>query len=156
MGKVAPRWTILLGENGVGKTTVLQILAAFERVIESIPGVVITRHGERGLAISSLATEGIRRDPNGPLPQFSINALNGLNLTSDVNRLVRYKCAGNCDSKNTVTITMGGLPLLSATPMEQDVGWGVHSEFREIGFGDRESVVRGHEASECRRMASKA
>jgi hypothetical protein len=107
-GRLA-RWTILLGENGTGKTTVLQILAAFERVIESIPEVILTRHGERGLAISSLATEGIRRDPNGSLPQFSINAINGLNLTSDVNQVVCYKCAGNCDSKNTVTITMGGL-----------------------------------------------
>ncbi len=29
------RWTILLGENGTGKTTVLQLLAAFERVIQA-------------------------------------------------------------------------------------------------------------------------
>ncbi len=47
------RWTILLGENGTGKTTILQLLAAFERVFEVIQGVSFTRNGKSGLLYSS-------------------------------------------------------------------------------------------------------
>ena len=43
-GKGRPaQWTILLGENGTGKTTVLQLLAAFERMFRLLGGISVTR-----------------------------------------------------------------------------------------------------------------
>lgn len=100
------RWTILLGENGTGKTTILQLLAAFERVFEPIPGVSFTRQGESGLLFSSPMTERIIRDPNGPLPQFSINALRASSLEGSNSKNVLCAYTASCDSKNTVTITV--------------------------------------------------
>jgi AAA domain len=100
------RWTILLGENGTGKTTILQLLASFDRVLEPVLGGSFTRHGHSGLLFTFPATETITRDPSGPFPRFSINALLGLNLASDKDQLLAYGCNGSCDSKNAVTITI--------------------------------------------------
>jgi energy-coupling factor transporter ATP-binding protein EcfA2 len=100
------RWTILLGENGTGKTTVLQLLAAFERVMESTQGVSFSHHGERGLRYHCRLPEHITRDWNGPLPNFSITAIRDLNLTRRTKQSVNYHCTGICDSKNAVSIIM--------------------------------------------------
>jgi predicted ATP-binding protein involved in virulence len=103
------RWTVLLGENGTGKTTTLQILAMFERALnrlfEPVGEVVFTGHGSSGIAIS-LATEGISRGTSGGLPRFSIQARSGPSLTNDNHEAISYRCSGHCDSKNTLTVTL--------------------------------------------------
>src|SRR5579863_5006609 len=79
------RWTILLGENGTGKTTILQLLAAFDRVCERLRRLSL--HGEVDIEILEPAftesLDGTVLDPNGPWPQFSIKAIHGLRFTGD-------------------------------------------------------------------------
>jgi energy-coupling factor transporter ATP-binding protein EcfA2 len=106
-GKSRPvRWTILLGENGTGKTTILQLLAAFERVQEPIPGVSFTKHGQSGLRYYCPAPEGLRRDPSGSSSQFSISAHHGSPLALNDNKGISYECTGSIDSKNIMTTTI--------------------------------------------------
>jgi predicted ATP-binding protein involved in virulence len=100
------RWTILLGENGTGKTTILQLLAAFERITtDRIQGVTITRHGESGVLYYTSSID-IMRDPRGHPPRFSISALHGLKLTIENNQAIdsRYDAYG--DSKNKLNFPM--------------------------------------------------
>jgi predicted ATP-binding protein involved in virulence len=100
------RWTILLGENGTGKTTILQLLAAFERVFEVIQGVSFTRNGKSGLLYSSPSPQGIMRASTGQLPRFSINAVFDSSLANSHNKQQAYKCVDSYDSKNAVMIEM--------------------------------------------------
>jgi hypothetical protein len=97
------RWAILLGENGTGKTTILQLLAAFDRV-ELIQGRSFTRAGKSGVLFSLPAIAGLARNPNGPLPRFSIDADFGSSLANAQSKQQVYRCECSLDSKNAVTI----------------------------------------------------
>ncbi len=119
-------WTILLGENGTGKTTLLQILAAFERGLrDDIPGSVISRHGSSGLAISSPVTRGITRATNGSPPRFLVGAVDGLNLLGNDDQPTRFQCSGYGDLSGAVTIAVD----THATPTCYAYGAG-----RRLGF----------------------
>jgi predicted ATP-binding protein involved in virulence len=100
------RWTILLGENGTGKTTILQLLAAFQRVLEPIQGLSFTRGEKSGVLYSSPGPQGIARASAGQLPRFSINAVFDSSLVNSHNKQQIYKCLGSYDSRNAVTIEM--------------------------------------------------
>jgi AAA domain, putative AbiEii toxin, Type IV TA system/AAA domain len=107
------RWTILLGENGTGKTTVLQLLAAFDRVIKPMweifstrPGGVALQHPGDALRLSapSALIEDITRNSQGPWPRFSIKARLGVNLTNQ--RAINdseYKVFGGANGQLTFT-----------------------------------------------------
>jgi energy-coupling factor transporter ATP-binding protein EcfA2 len=87
------RWIILLGANGTGKTTILQLLAAFDRATEPIQGVSFT-HGEKSeLLFASPAPQGIARDSTEPVPRFSMNAILGSNL-ANISSKQRPRCSG--------------------------------------------------------------
>ena len=100
------RWTILLGENGTGKTTILQLLAAFERACDPAAASSLTRDERRRLLFTFSMTEGIIRDRDGSGPKFAIDAIDGVNLAGRQIQPIRYQCEGNCDSGNRVTITV--------------------------------------------------
>lgn len=102
------RWTILLGENGTGKTTVLQLLAVFELAFKPFAEMFTTQHEEGAtnfLPSNALIVEGITRSPIGLPPRFSIKALDGLNLTTSNKPTSQYEAEFSCDSKALTNYT---------------------------------------------------
>ncbi len=59
------RWTILLGENGTGKTTILQLLVALESPIIEQEGLS-TSHYQRRLPYVTIPVRTMTREPQGP------------------------------------------------------------------------------------------
>jgi len=98
------RWTILLGENGTGKTTALQLLAAFQRIIEVMPGMSSARVRPRGVRSDFRLDEGITRGRKGPWPRFTANALHSLNLTTNIHKSNSYSCKISYDAENARTL----------------------------------------------------
>jgi hypothetical protein len=102
------RWTILLGENGTGKTTALQLLEIFDLAFKPFAEMFTTQHAEgttNYLPSNALIVEGITRSPNGLRARFSIKALDGLNLTSSNRIAALYESEFSCDSKDMTTYT---------------------------------------------------
>ena len=75
------RWTILLGENGTGKTTLLQCLALHGRRFELMNKSAPFRDNEELKFFYYGLFSGISREPGNPRAQITYKALDGLNLT---------------------------------------------------------------------------
>jgi hypothetical protein len=81
------RWTVLLGANGTGKTTLLQVLAGYSTMLQFKGGTAFSGDPAGRFMLFHLARmrESFRRqDPPNPLVE--IKALEGLNLSCATNR----------------------------------------------------------------------
>jgi AAA domain, putative AbiEii toxin, Type IV TA system/AAA domain len=86
-GKGRPaRWTILLGENGTGKTTALHFLAAHSRMYDLDGGIAVSRDGIDDFKFYVPGIRGILRGLGSANPQIAVGAIDGLNFTGAVNR----------------------------------------------------------------------
>jgi predicted ATP-binding protein involved in virulence len=99
-GKGRPaRWTILLGENGTGKTTTLHLLAAHSRMFQLESGISVSL-GAGGEAIFYVPElREMSRDARGPNPRITVTMVDGMKLTKAVNRIRHYALTWDCTSE---------------------------------------------------------
>jgi predicted ATP-binding protein involved in virulence len=90
------RWTILLGENGTGKTTTLQLLAAYSGLFELRSGFIYSRNARDELEILAPGIERVVRGEGKRRPHISVKTVDRLKLTGAANRMRTHVWTWDC------------------------------------------------------------